>query len=503
MKYFVFSRKKLFKSIWVACVFCVSVSALGQDFPNYELGSFQYGCPAAADVNSYNDSYLRLLKVLSLGKDDWLFRTSTDLLDTFGPEEAFLPVLKRLSDSFKAKGVQLVVVYPPSRALLHHRFLDDLNARTFNYELALTNYRQALDRIRAQGILVPDYSQLINDARSENYYFKRDNHWTPAGAQVTAQLIADTLKSLNATSNIPMQKFTNRVEGVYGREGIIQMGWKTICDQEFVKQFVPMYLHERVAASDVDEADALFSDDSTPQISLVGTSFSDDLKFNFVGFLREYLNADVSNLAVRGGGLDGAMLQALNDPEFLKSPPKLLIWEFASYHSLNDRIFYRQALPLLNSSCEGKSLVLQDSIKLKPGTNTVLFNAGNSSGWNTAAFKNAPVADKEKVKELSAGRAKAWNNDDSSSLTIENKDHFMSLEFSDPEFRELDMQIWTLNGRRDKVKIEYSEFMKMNGRFAFNLKDDGDWADYIYLASEINIPDTYTDLSVTVRICKR
>ncbi len=445
--------------------------ALAQQFPVYELGKAKYGCAAAADINNYNNSYLGSFKTLVLGKEDWLFRTGTDMLGSFGPDDASLVLLKKLVSSLKAKGIQLMVVYVPTRGLLHNRFFDDVNARAYNHEQALNNYRQALERIRAQGIVVADYSQLITQPLSDDYYFKRDHHWTRFGAKVTARVAADYLRSQQVTEGFAPQAFVNRPEGVFGRDGTLQLAWKSLCDQQFLKQFVPFYVHERGESSVANAEDALFSDESVPEISLVGTSFSADLKFNFVGFLREYLGTDITNLSIEGGGFDGSLLQTLNDHEFLANPPKLLIWELPAYYRLDEREFYRQAMPLINSSCEGKTPVLSETVKLKPGKNEFLFNAGG--------------ADSERVDN------------------IDNKNHFMELQFSDTNFRKLDMVIWHLNGRRDTVKIERSDTVEMNGRFVFDLKDENEWADFIYLSSEINIPENYTDLSVNVRLCKR
>lgn len=468
----VMAMLRAFILVWISCICspAFATAPIAQAFPVYSIDASQYGCAAATDANNYNTSYLASFKTLVLGKEDWLFRTATDMLGSFGPDDNSLQLLRHLTRALKEKGVQLMIVYVPTRGLLHHRFFDEANARTYHYEQALANYRSALERIRAQGILVADYSQLVSQTLSDDYYFKRDHHWSPFGAKVTARLVADYVTT-EGPADFAAHSFVNRPEGVYGREGTLQLAWKSLCNQQFLKQFVPYYVHERAATTAAASEDSLFSDDAVPEIALVGTSFSADLKFNFVGFLREYLHADITNLSIEGGGFDGALLQALNDPEFLRNPPKLLIWELPAYYRLDEREFYRQAMPLLNSSCDGKAPVLAESVKLKPGKNEFLFNAGGD--------------DSEKVD------------------FIDNKNHFIEMQFSDSGFRKLDMVIWHLNGRRDTVKIDRSDTVEMNGRFVLNLKDENEWADFIYLSSEITIPEGYTDLSVDVRLCKR
>jgi len=464
--------KKCLSKLMIAQLFVLAaLTAHAQEFPSYQLAPGSLVCPRAADENNYTTSYLKSFKKLVLGKEDWLFRTGKDLLMTFGPDDASLKLLKQLSDTLKQKGVQLMIVYVPTRGLLHNAHFAQTEVAQYQAAQALANYRHALERIRQQDILVADYSTLITVPQEHDYYFKRDHHWSPYGARATAALVADYIKTQPIYQDLPKKVFINRHEGVYGREGTLQLAWKNLCDQQFHKQFVDKYVNDLGEQDSGSAEDALFSDEAEPAVTLVGTSFSADLKFNFVGFLREYMGVDIVNEAIEGDGFEGSILQLLNNPQFLKAPPKLLIWELPAYYQLDERPFYRQAMPLLNSSCAGKKPVLQETVKLKPGKNEFLFNAGD--------------ADSARVD------------------FIDTKNHFMELQFSDTRFNTLDMVIWHLNGRRDVLKIERSDTNLMNGRFVFNLKDEADWGNFIYLSSEINIPPEYEDLSVSVSLCQR
>jgi alginate O-acetyltransferase complex protein AlgJ len=75
-----------------------------------------------------------------------------------------------------------------------------------------------------------------------------------------------------------------------------------------------------------NDQSTLFSD-NTPIVTLVGTSYSADPKWNFEGYLKEYLQTDVLNAAEQGLGPFETMKKYLQNESFLKTPPKLVIWE--------------------------------------------------------------------------------------------------------------------------------------------------------------------------------
>ncbi|HRC26994.1 MAG TPA: hypothetical protein PKX87_06150 [Alphaproteobacteria bacterium] len=71
---------------------------------------------------------------------------------------------------------------------------------------------------------------------------------------------------------------------------------------------------------------ALFGDESLP-VALVGTSYSANPSWNFAGFLKEALKADLLNAADEGRGPFVTMDAYLKSKPFLETPPKVLIWE--------------------------------------------------------------------------------------------------------------------------------------------------------------------------------
>ncbi|BBN52921.1 hypothetical protein TRE132_10460 [Pseudomonas chlororaphis subsp. aurantiaca] len=100
-------------------------------------------------------------------------------------------------------------------------------------------------------------------------------------------------------------------------------------------------LQKRVtrAADDQPAADdALFADNEVP-VALVGTSYSANPNWNFVGALKQALHSDVVSYAEDGHGPVLPMLSYLKSDAFKNSPPQVLIWEFPErYLPVNNEI---------------------------------------------------------------------------------------------------------------------------------------------------------------------
>ena len=83
----------------------------------------------------------------------------------------------------------------------------------------------------------------------------------------------------------------------------------------------------RAADTAADSQDALFADSEVP-VTLVGTSYSANPNWNFVGALKQALRSDVINDSKDGHGPILPMLAYLKSDAFKNTPPQVLIWEF-------------------------------------------------------------------------------------------------------------------------------------------------------------------------------
>lgn len=422
-------------------------------------------CPAAHDARNYVTRYQQNFTTLVQAQGDWLFRTKEDLRTEFDITPAGARRMQQLHDAFKRKGVELVVVYQPTRGLVDRNKLLPEQRAAFDYDRALKNYQAMLGRFSKMGYWVPDLSTLTNENEAHDFYFRGDQHWTPYGAQRSARIVAETVKKIPGFADIPKREFETKVSGRMGKNGTMHAMAAQLCGNSYAIQYIEQFSTEpKGEAGDGD----LFGDSGNPEIALVGTSHSGK-NYNFGGFLQEYLGADVLNVAFPGGGLDGSMIEYLGSEDFQQRPPKILIWEFSPLYRLDQETIYRQLMALLESNgCESQPAVLSAKTSLKPGVNEVLVNGRNG-------IKN-----------------------------IRNGSHQIDIQFADPSVKTLQARLWYMNGRHENIKIEKPNTTETDGRFAFQLRDDQDWADQQLLALEIEGPEAGAEpLKVEAKVCKR
>ncbi len=437
--------------------------------PQYQVKGNAPLCPAAANNGLYNTKYLGFFTHLVQAQDDWLFRTTYDLRTDFGTTPEGYAKLKALRDALHKKGIELVVVYQPTRGLVNREKLTPAEKASFNYDLAKKNYLATIAKLRETGMYVPDYSPLFDENQEHAYYFKGDHHWTPYGAERTAKITADTLKDVPGFADIPKQQYESKRVGLLSKLGTFHKAAAQLCGNSYATQYVDRFETTVAGSGSGDEGGGgdLFGDESQPQVALVGTSNSGPA-YNFAGFLEQYSGAEILNNAISGGGFDSSLLQYLSSKEFHDHPPKVIVWEFATHYDLAQKSFYRQAMPLVDNGCEGQKAVLQNDVKLHNGATEILVNGKNQL------------------------------------LNLQGNQYQVDLTFSDPSVKTLKATIWYLNGRRENLKLEQSAAADTGGRYVFQLRNDPGWADLNMLAMEIHSPDEMpANLSVKATLCKR
>lgn len=81
-------------------------------------------CPEAHDASRYTTRYQQNFTTLVQAQGDWLFRTREDLRTEFNTTPAGYKRLQQVHDAFKKRGVELVVVYQPTRGLVNRNMLN-------------------------------------------------------------------------------------------------------------------------------------------------------------------------------------------------------------------------------------------------------------------------------------------------------------------------------------------------------------------------------------------
>ncbi len=425
-------------------------------------------CPEAQDASRYTTRYQQNFTTLVQAQGDWLFRTREDLRTEFDTTPAGYQRLQQIHDAFKARGVELVVVYQPTRGLVNRNMLKPEDKAAFDYQKALRNYQAMLARFSKMGYSVPDLSPLTNEQlaaadQGKDFYFRGDQHWTPYGAERAAKIVAESVHKMPAFEGIPRREFESHKSGRMGKTGTLHNVAGQLCGTSYAVQFMDQFSTEPKGESGGDD---LFGDSGNPQITLVGTSHSGK-NYNFAGFLQQYISADVLNVAFPGGGLEGAMIQYLGSDEFKNNPPKILVWEFSPLYRLDQDTIWRQMLALLDNGCEGRPAQMSASTALKPGKNELMVNG-----------KGGVIKD------------------------LVNRNLQMDIRFEDTSVKTLQATLWYLNGRHEDIKIDKPETSDTDGRFVFQLREDEDWASQNLLAVEVQGPEKGSQ-KVEATLCKR
>lgn len=317
------------------------------------------GCPALEEASTYKSKsdYEKMI----MGKEDWVFRTKIDFDDDFDLNSAGRERFKRFNDALAKRNIQLIVALVPTRGLMH---IDKVDYPDFDAEKAKASYLKLAQQLEAQGVgAVTAYDIPLE---KDGYFYKRDHHWSPVGAEHMAQAVAKKIKEMPLYEGLEKTTYKTEPDGENIQRGTFEEFIEKECDQDIADERVPQY------KTFADSSDDLFGEASAAEIVLIGTSNSASkiANANFDGFLRQYIGANVENRAISGGGVDSSLFKWLFSSEFAANKPKVLIWEVPIYQALDSGPFYRQAIPAVYGSCKGKEIANDTIIA---GEENVLF----------------------------------------------------------------------------------------------------------------------------------
>jgi alginate O-acetyltransferase complex protein AlgJ len=266
-----------------------------------------------------------------VGRDGWLFLTDELRFDGFGQEplQARAAMLGAASKALSKEGVTLVVALVPDKARVYG---DRLSGGAYP-AYQQPRYADGLRALRGQGVVVADLLPPLVAARQrQDVFYRTDTHWNQAGAQVSADAIAQAVRGTGASWQ-PVAFTTTASGEPQERAGdlIRLMGLADVPNA-----FRPQPDTEAPATTRQTSPDSggggLFGDAAVPVV-LVGTSYS--MRANFHGYLQQALSAKVLNTAKDGGGFLQAATAYLSDDAFRTSKPKVIVWELPERFLLN------------------------------------------------------------------------------------------------------------------------------------------------------------------------
>lgn len=256
------------------------------------------------------------------GRDGWLYSDEEFLL----PPDAAVQVQRNLDAiitvqrQLSARGIALLLAPVPEKAAIYAEHLDRRQPPALHAEL----YDRLLAQLDAAGVARADLRGVLRQGKREGpTYFRTDTHWTPQGAAQAALVIAQAARRQLPAPRSP-QRFRTITQAKRAHRGDLfnylpldpYFSWLLPPQEEISPQ-------QTLAESGAD----LLGEAPAPRIALVGTSYSANPNWNFVGALRQVLGEDLASYAQDGRGPYQPLADYLRGTDFRRAPPRLLIWE--------------------------------------------------------------------------------------------------------------------------------------------------------------------------------
>jgi alginate O-acetyltransferase complex protein AlgJ len=258
-------------------------------------------------------------KGVLVGNDGWLFTDEEFSCLPHGEKnmQDNLAYVKQAYDIFKAKNIELVVAVIPAKVRLYPEYLGKNIVPACRTHV----YDETVNAIASMGIRTQGLLPVMQAAPDKaNLFLKTDTHWTPEGARMAAVAIAETMTEYK----FPEKAFKTGMGEDKIHEGDLLRYLPGVGDDKVKRDLLKGYTTDAEQAADAS-AD-LFSQD-IPPVTLVGTSYSANPLWNFPGFLKEFLKADVLNMADEGLGPFTVMEKYLESKALQDTAPAVVIWE--------------------------------------------------------------------------------------------------------------------------------------------------------------------------------
>jgi alginate O-acetyltransferase complex protein AlgJ len=264
-------------------------------------------------------------KGVVIGRDGWLFSAEEY---EWTPKSAAnlkrnIAYISEVAATLRAGGVTLQIALVPEKADIYADHL--MKARPAAQQ---GKYEDVRKQIMVQtGLDVPDLRQALKTASATaEMYFPTDTHWSVAGAGVAAWTLANDFP---AEAQIVSAEFALKPEAPVEHEGdlkrFVELGPFSGLMPATETTVTPL-----VATAESGSVDDFLAEDSaaaTPQIALVGTSYSASRIWSFEPQLKGALHADIVNYAEEGHGPIVPMREFMAKLKSGAVDVKAVIWE--------------------------------------------------------------------------------------------------------------------------------------------------------------------------------
>ena len=262
------------------------------------------------------------------GKDGWLFPgwESISVLDRSGIT-ANVMLMQETKAALAARNVTLMVMVVPMKAPFYREKLPD--GTTLSADVA-GQYDFILDQLRKAGIDTVDLRPALKSVQTgkQTSFYRADYHWTAWASEAAADVVAQAIKA-------KVGKLAGSPPGDKLGEWVTQRHLGDLA-QRFLtpdqqKQIGPDLYTVRTPAP----AKASLVDSAPAPVHIIGNSFVQP----YLGFPQKLSNAldRPVSLTWNPGNVGpwATFLQYVGSPDFAKSPPQVLLWQFneGPFHS--------------------------------------------------------------------------------------------------------------------------------------------------------------------------
>jgi alginate O-acetyltransferase complex protein AlgJ len=265
-----------------------------------------------------------------LGKDGWLYTDEEFNVGNGAARELDrnLALVGWVHRELAKRGIALVVAVVPAKARVYAEHLDRREPPQIHRGL----YADIESTLSADGIANAKLLAPLEDGKSrEPTFLRTDTHWTPYGASLAANAIAESAAKIDVGANASYRTVS---DGERTHRGDL-LNFLPF-DPYFAFLLPPPDTVETVRTESNGDAGGggLLGDASNAPVALVGTSYSAESQWNFAGALKQALHADVMNYAKDGEGPFAPMLRYLESDDLGAAPPKLVVWEMPERYLL-------------------------------------------------------------------------------------------------------------------------------------------------------------------------
>lgn len=273
-----------------------------------------------------------------IGRDGWLFyrpgvRYATDrptLSESQVIDQAHQAIVA-FRDALAQRDILLLVVIAPNKETVYPDRLSAQAREIASFRNPQTS--QLCDRLRAAGVETVDLGEVFCAYRAASaadkaqvLYLAQDSHWSPAGVELAARVVAD---------RIEMLAWLTPNGFAFARQAVTTQRLGDLVRMLQVPQLEHTIPAERVTCQQVVDAEGtpLRLDDSNAEVLVLGDSFlriyeqDEPGSAGFTSQLAYELGCPVAGLINDGGGTTLVRQELYRRPALLRKK-RVVVWEF-------------------------------------------------------------------------------------------------------------------------------------------------------------------------------